>query len=150
MLGLTICLRKKYNFLADPVFPLIVAIVILWCELIAQICVLISNTKLDFIYWNGIWRVDDEKGVMDDVVAAKLAIAEGRQEDLQEERHDLIALNSEAFRRKFIDKNRPWILQHLVQLITPRSLQSTGPNGRPLVDYIRDVYSDLQTVGEGA
>lgn len=150
MLGLTICLRKKYNFLADPVFPVIVAIVILCCELVAQFCVLISNTKLDLLYWNGIWRVGEEEGVMDDVIAAKLAIGEGRQADMEEERHDLIALNSDKFRRKFIDKNRPWILQHLVQLITPGSLQSTGPDDRPLVDYIRDVYSDLQMVGEGA
>lgn len=149
MLGLTICLRKKYNFLADPVFPLIVAVVILWSELVAQVCILISNTKVDFFCWNGIWQVAEGKGIMDDVIAAKLAIGEGRQEDLEEERHDLIALNSDSFRRKFIDKNRPWILQHLVQLITPRSLQSTGPDNRPLVDYIRDVYSDLQTVGEG-
>ena len=150
MLGLTICLRKKYNFLADPVFPLIVAIVILWSELIARVCTLISNNKVDFICWNGIWRVAEGKGVMDDVIAAKLAIGEGRQEDLEEERHDLMALNSDSFRRKFVDKNRPWILQHLIQLITPRSLQSTGPDNRPLVDYIRDVYSDLQVVGEGA
>ena len=150
MLGLTICLRKKYNFLADPVFPLIVAIVIVWSELIARVCLLISNNEVDFICWNGIWRVTEGKGVMDDVIAAKLAIGEGRQEDLEEERHDLMALNSDSFRRKFVDKNRPWILQHLIQLITPRSLQSTGPDNRPLVDYIRDVYSDLQVVGEGA
>lgn len=150
MLGLTICLRKKYNFLADPVFPLITGTVILLCELIARACAFISNTKVEAIYWNGIWRIGEGKGVKDDVIAAKLAIGQGRQEDLEEERHDLMALNSDMFRRKFIDKNRPWILQHLVQLITPRSLQCIGPNNRPLVDYIRDVYSDLQTVGEGA
>jgi len=150
MLGLTICLRKKYNFLADPVFPLIVALVILLSELIVQVCILISNIEVDVIYWNGIWRVFEGKGVMDDVIAAKLAIGEGRQEDLEEERQDLIALNSDSFRRKFVDKNRPWILQHLVQLITPRSFQSSGPDNRPLVDYIRNVYSDLQTVGQGA
>jgi len=149
MLGLTICLRKRYNFLADPVFPLVVAIVILLSESIARMCILISNNKVDVICWNGIWRVAEGKGVMDDVIAAKLAIGEGRQEDLEEERHDLMALNSDSFRRKFIDKNRLWILQHLIQLVTPRSLQSTGPDNRPLIDYIRDVYSDLQTVGEG-
>ena len=150
MLGLTICLRKKYNFLADPVFPLIVTIVILLCEVVTRLCILVSNNEIDFIYWNGIWRVTEGKGVMDDVIAAKLAIGEGRQEDLEEERHDLMALNSESFRRKFLEKNRPWILQHLIQLITPRSLQSTGPDSRPLVEYIREVYSDMQTVGQGA
>eukprot|EP00580_Thalassiosira_gravida_P005175 CAMPEP_0201653098 /NCGR_PEP_ID=MMETSP0493-20130528/44811_1 /ASSEMBLY_ACC=CAM_ASM_000838 /TAXON_ID=420259 /ORGANISM="Thalassiosira gravida, Strain GMp14c1" /LENGTH=609 /DNA_ID=CAMNT_0048129625 /DNA_START=894 /DNA_END=2723 /DNA_ORIENTATION=- len=86
---------------------------------------------------------------MDDVIASKLAIGEGRQEDLEQERQELQALNSESFRHKFIDKNRPWVLQHLVELMTPRSLQDIGLDGRPLVDYVRDVYSNLMNVGEG-
>ena len=83
------------------------------------------------------------QGTMDDV------IGEGRQEDLEQERQELLAMNSESFRHKFIEKNRPWVLSHLVELITPRSLQEAGPDGRPLVDYVRDVYSNLMNVGKG-
>jgi len=108
-----------------------------------------SNTPIDAICWGGIWQVVHLQGAMDDVIAAKLAIGEGRQEDLEQERQELLAMNSEAFRHKFIEKNRPWVLNHLVELITPDQLQDVGPDGRPLVDFVRDVYSNLMNVGEG-
>lgn len=148
-MGVTICLRRKYNFLGDPVFPLIMAIVVACFELIAQLCVFVSNTSIDAISWGGIWKVATLQGTMDDVIASKLAVGEGRQEDLEQERQELMAMNSESFRHKFIEKNRPWVLSHLVELITPLSLQEPGPDGRPLVDYVRDVYSTLMHVGEG-
>ena len=83
-------------------------------------------------------------------MAAKLAIGEGRQADLEQERLELQALNSERFRHRFLERNRPWILQHLVELLTPRSLESVGADGRPVVEYVRDVYAELMAMGEGA
>ena len=148
MFAITICLRRKYNFLADPVFPFVVVAVVLCCEAASMICVYVSNTSMDTVCWRGVWKISQLQGTMDDVIAAKLAIGEGRQEDLEQERQELQALNSEAFRHKFIEKNRPWVLQHLVELVTPRSLQDTGPDGRPLADYIRDIYSNLMNIGE--
>ena len=59
------------------------------------------------------------EGTVDDDVAVKLAIGEGRQADLEQERLELQALNSERFRHRFLERNRPWILQHLVELLTP-------------------------------
>lgn len=85
---------------------------------------------------------------MDDEVAAKLVIGEGKQAALEREKLDLQALNNESFRLKFIEENRPWILQHLVDLITPRSLAQPGPNGSPLADYVRNTYSDLVAMGK--
>lgn len=152
MFGITICLRRDYAFLGDPVFPLIVATIVLCCEVLYALCVNISDATIDAIAWDGIWKLKHLQGTMDDVIAAKLAIGEGRQGDLERERQEYLALNRETFRHKFVDKNRPWILSHLVELITPRTLldpESTGPDGRPLVEYVRDVYSNLMTVGEG-
>ena len=149
MFGITICLRREYNFLGDPVFPLIVAVVIACCEIISQICIFISDMSIEAISWSGIWQVSQLQGTMDDIIASKLAIGEGRQEDLEQERREFQALNSDTFRHKFIEKNRPWVLQHLVELMTPRALEDVGPDGRPLVDYVRDVYSNLMNVGEG-
>lgn len=60
------------------------------------------------------------EGTVDDEVAAKLAVGEGRQADLEQERLELQALNSERFRHRFVERNRPWILQHLAELLTPR------------------------------
>ena len=41
------------------------------------------------------------EGTVDDDVAVKLAIGEGRQADLEQERLELQALNSERFRHRF-------------------------------------------------
>jgi hypothetical protein len=151
--GATICLRRQYLGLGDPVFPFIVATVVVCCEVLHSVCSYITDLTVDEIGWDGIWKVRLFQGCMDDVVAAKLAIGEGRQEDLERERQEHLAMNNETFRHKFVEKNKPWILQHLVELITPRTLQDTeihvGPDGQPLVDYVRQTYNNLMTVGEG-
>ena len=149
MLGVTICLRQRYNLLGDPVFLVIVPVVVVCCETVAAVCKFASNTTVDAISWNGIWKVSQLQGAMDDVVASRLAVGEGRQEDLEQERQEFEALNSDAFRHKFIEKNTPWILQHLFDLITPQILEDPGPDGRPLVEYIRDTYSNLMRTGQG-
>ena len=87
---------------------------------------------------------------MYDDITARLAIGEGKQNDLEEERMELQALNSDRFRHRFLEKNRPWILQHLVELLTPRTIEKEGPDGRPTIEYLRDVYQNLLTLGEGA
>ena len=40
-------------------------------------------------------------------------------------------------------------MQHLVDLLTPRTLDAPGPDGRPTIEYVRDLYSDLVGMGEG-
>ena len=110
----------------------------------------LSDVKLKYFGWRGLWVTKQIEGTVDDDLAAKLAIGEGRQADLEQERLELQALNSERFRHRFLERNRPWVLQHLVELLTPRSLESTGPDGRPVVEYIRDVYAELMAMGEGA
>ena len=70
------------------------------------------------------------EGTVDDDVAAKLAIGEGRQQDLEQDRLELQVLNSDRFRHRFLERNRPWILQHLVELLTPRQLELPGADGR--------------------
>lgn len=149
MMGITICLRKSHNFLGDPSFPFIVAMVVISFEVIAQLCIIVSSTSIDTILWYGIWNVTKLQGTMDDVIASKLAIGEGRQEDLEQERQELLAMNSESFRHAFIEKNRPWVLSHLVELIIPDVLQDVGSDGRPVIDYLRDIYSTLMNVGKG-
>jgi len=99
--------------------------------------------------WRGLWVTKSIEGTVDDDVAAKLAIGEGRQADLEMERLELQALNSERFRHRFLERNRPWILQHLVDLLTPRTLDLPGPDGRPALEYVRDVYAELMGMGEG-
>merc|ERR1711871_1230248 len=97
----------------------------------------------------GIWGRKSLQGTVDDEIAAKLAIGQGHQAALEAERLELQALNSERFRHRFLDRSRPWVLQHLVELLTPRTLQMPGADGRPVIEYIRDVYHELMALGEG-
>ncbi|CAN0511208.1 unnamed protein product, partial [Ectocarpus sp. 12 AP-2014] len=142
LMGLTIFLRWEYSLFGDPVGPLIFAVMFLFGDLVQQLLRRLANIKVG----------SKEKrafGTVDDDIAAKLAIGEGRQANLEQERLELQALNSERFRHRFLERNRPWILQHLTDLLTPRTLQNTGPDGRPAVEYVRDVYAELMGMGEG-
>merc|ERR1719232_59542 len=98
---------------------MIILIMFLACDLLRNMMIKLSNIKISKLDWSGLWALQFIEGTMDDEVAAKLAIGEGRQLDLEKERLDFQALNSEKFRRQFIERNRPWILRHLVELITP-------------------------------
>ena len=102
-----------------------------------------ADIRIRKLKWRGLWMTKQIEGTVDDDVAVKLAIGEGRQADLEQERLELQALNSERFRHRFLERNRPWILQHLVELLTPRSLEQPGHDGRPVVEYVRDVYAEL-------
>ena len=149
MFAMTVLLRSEFNFLGDPVTPIIMLSMIIICELMRVSMIWLGNVKITYLDWRGLWTTKQIEGTMDDAVAAKLAVGEGRQADLEQERIELQALNNEQFRRRFLDRNRPWLLQHLVELITPSTLAVQGPDQRPLVDYIRDVYDNLIRMNEG-
>lgn len=149
-MGVTVFLRADYNPLGDPAMPLIMFIMCVLGDLISRLLFRLADVKIRRFGWRGLWMTKQIEGTVDDDVAVKLAIGEGRQADLEQERLELQALNSERFRHRFLERNRPWILQHLVELLTPRSLERPGPDGRPAVEYIRDVYAELMAMGEGA
>jgi len=149
LMGVTMHLRAGYFVFADPVLPVIFMMVFLFGDVLKFILMKLADIKFKRLGWRGLWVTKQIEGTVDDDVAAKLATGEGRQADLEQERLELQALNSERFRHRFLDRNRPWILQHLVELLTPRSLEGPGPDGRPVVEYIRDVYAELMAMGEG-
>merc|ERR1711871_1251611 len=142
MFGMTITLRQRSNPFADQMLPVIIVGMWGFVTCINWMCRCFANIV-------GIWDRKSLQGTVDDEIAAKLAIGEGRQEDLEAERLELQAMNSERFRHRFLDRSRPWVLQHLVELLTPRTLQMPGADGRPVIEYIRDVYTDLMNLAEG-
>jgi len=150
LFAVTIFLRFNYNVLGDPMMPIIVVIVFIVCDLVRFLMHKISDIEFQFFGWNGLWVSKTLEGVVDDDIAAKLAIGEGRQADLEEERLELQAMNNDSFRHRFLNRNRPWLLQHLVELLTPHSMEALGPTGRRVSEYIRDVHADLLAMGEGA
>jgi hypothetical protein len=149
VMSMEIFLRQNFNLFADPATPLIFVIIFTLGELLALVTWLMCDLKIKRFGWRGLWMTKQVEGTVDDDVAAKLAIGEGRQQDLEQERLELQALNSDRFRHRFLERNRPWILQHLVDLITPRQLDQRGPDDRPVIEYVRDVYSELMSIGEG-
>jgi hypothetical protein len=149
MLGITIWLRSGYIFFADPILPVLIAVMHILAKLMVITFKRLADVKVKRFGWRGLWVTRLIEGTVDDDVAAKLAIGEGRQQDLEQEQLELQALSSERFRHRFLERNRPWILQHLVELLTPRSLAASNEDGRPVVEYIRDVYGELLQIGEG-
>jgi hypothetical protein len=147
--GIQIWISALYNPFGDPVTCLLMLLIFLGGELFVQISYKLADIKVMRLGWRGLWMTKLIEGTVDDDVAAKLAVGEGRQLDMEQERLELQALNSERFRHRFLERNKPWILQHLVELLTPRSLEAPGPDGRPTIEYVRDVYAELVAMGEG-
>jgi hypothetical protein len=77
-------------------------------------------------------------------------MAEGSEGALALERIELAAMNSERFRLRFLDRARPWLLSQLPQILTPRIMQRTAPDGRPVIEHVRDVYENLISMSENA
>ncbi|KAH7470624.1 Cell death abnormality protein 1 [Phytophthora ramorum] len=146
MLGVTVCLRASYSFFGDPITLLIIGVVYYLMRALELSCIRLGDK---FKMWKPRKLAD---GTLDEDLAAKLALGAGRQRELERERLELQALNSERFRHRFLERNRPWVLQHLAELFTPRTLQSIeGPagDGRPNSEYVRDLYHELVNMGEG-
>ncbi len=142
LMGWTIFFRADWNLFADPALPIL--LVVCWAVFkgIKNILMVVCNLV-------GLWRLRGNDGAVTDDVDAKLKIGD-LQKDKEMEEMELRALNSERFRHRFLERARPWLLQHLTELLTPRTLSMLGPDGRPNIEYIRDVYHQLVQMGEGA
>lgn len=142
MYGTSVFLRYKYNLFGDLITIVVLLVMLLFANALEAVCVRVGDRL-------GVWKQHRLDGTLDDEIAAKLALGAGRQKDLERERLELQALNSERFRHRFMERNRPWILQHLAELFTPRTLAAAGNDGRPNSEYVRDIYHELMNMGEG-
>ncbi len=147
MLGITILLRTPdYNAFGDPAMPLIITIIFLHCKFFQLVAKRLSSVQIDYLDWRGIWGATQLEGTLDDVIAAKLAIGEGRQVDLEQERMEIEAMNDDKFRKRFLDRNRPWILQHLYELFTASSdsNRSSSLDRSSLLEHAKQLYSFVE------
>jgi hypothetical protein len=150
LFGATILLRSKhYSILSDPALPLIIAAVTVLVRAFKHIIVYLSSIKIKYLDWEGIWGSIQIEGTLDDMIAAKLQIGQGRQVDLAKERMELEALNNEKFRQRFLERNRPWILRHLVELLTENNKSLSQAEKIKLIDYTKGVFSELVSMGHG-
>jgi len=141
LIGVQVMLRKQYNMFGDIAFGVI--FVTMW--LLYQVLKLVLRGIADAV---GLWQIPRIEGSIDDELAAKLAIGEGDLKDLEQERIELKAMNSEAFRVRFLERNRPWLVQHLLEILTPRTLEVPQLDGDPTRDYVRSVYKRLLALVE--
>ena len=106
LLGLQTLIRKEFNMFADPMFVVV-------CVETVVLGIIVRWLLVGFANLIRMWKLRTTEGTVDDDIAEKLAIGESNQEDLEMARLELQALNSERFRHRFLERSRPWILQHL-------------------------------------
>ena len=100
--------------------------------------------------YGGLWTRLTLEGTLDDEIGTSLAMVEGDAAALAVERIELAAMNSERFRKLFIDRAKPWLLTQLHLLLTPRMLARSGTDGRPFKEGVRDAYEALIKMSEHA
>ena len=150
LFGATILLRTKgYSFLADPALPFIIIVIAMLVKFLRHAFIYLASIKIKYLDWEGIWGAIEIEGTLDDMIATKLAIGAGRQADLEKERMELDALNNDKFRQRFLDRNRPWLMRHLVELLTESEEDLTKEEKSTLIEYTKGVYSELLAMGEG-
>ena len=116
-LSISMMLRAQYNMFEDILFGLMVAVVL-------GLCVVAKKTFMFLADVVGLWKISQER--MDENMI--------REEDLPEyevEKDDKTAgkrgdftiadLSTDVFRRKFLEHNRMWLVDHLAGMLTPRT-----------------------------
>ena len=83
---------------------------------------------------------------MDDMLAVKLQVGDGSQGVLEQERLEQQALKSEKFRTRWLERNRPWLLTYLYELIPKDVIRALDPKA---VETLRDLQADITKIGQG-
>lgn len=137
MLSMTILLRTQgYNILSDPATPLLCILVMMVCILVHVTCVKMSNVKIEYFNWRGLWAVKESKGVMDDFIASKFVSWSVIEDEHNQDYYNY--LNDSQFRHIFLENNKPWIIQHLKDLITPDTTRHTVSDNQDLIQYLQN------------
>jgi len=76
ILGTTTMLRKEYSMLSDVMLGIIAIVMWLFGSVLRWTMLTVANSV-------GLWKLAKEEGTVDDEIAARLAIGEGGDEDLE-------------------------------------------------------------------
>jgi hypothetical protein len=124
MFGIEIMLRWQYNAFADTAaMPIIFYIIAVSIGL--EIMFVFVTTKL------GLWRIKHENTswLIEQVEDDDLDLP--GWEDMKGASHEAYLMNqritSETFRLKFLNYNRPWLINQLPNLLTPRTMRRSRP-----------------------
>lgn len=136
VMSITIFLRADYSPFGDSITLLIVPLMVGVCWCIHHVSHIIG-------YRTNMWGLKGITVTLEDDVTTKLFVGGGRQYEQEQERLDLQAMKSEHFRHRFLQMNQPWILEHLKDMLTPRTIATADPEHKLSHDNIQKFYNDL-------
>lgn len=124
VLGVEMMNRAKYNLFGDPAMPIVMFIVILTTSLLKRVLISISLIL-------GVWSIRHENTAwhanMEEVNTVQLPDWDG----IRSASHDAFEMNkrisSSAFRHKFMNYNRSWLIDQLPTILTPQTLRMSRP-----------------------
>ena len=90
------CRRRDAPHKSTPIVRAQVVIMLLYLDFLQHMLFRAADIRIRKLKWRGLWMTKQIEGTVDDDVAVKLAIGEGRQADLEQERLELQALNSDC------------------------------------------------------
>lgn len=105
LLGLVIVLRTpQYNVFGDPVMPGILVGLYALFELIRTILQKISDLKVPYFGWYGLWDVISCDSAIVNDICFRMNVGTGKKQDFYKEKIEIESLNSELFRHLFLQK----------------------------------------------
>lgn len=139
-LSIEIMARQNYNMFGDPATPILACYVLCFSVLVEKIIIYLAikykvwKVRHEDTAWHAMPGEGDENGIP-------------RWEELEKIKgasHEAYLMNqrmtSETFRYKFLNYNRPWIIQQLPSILTPRTLR----RGKPyLISQFTKILSNL-------
>jgi hypothetical protein len=133
IMGLVVITHSEYNFFGDPVFPILVPLLLVTCYVIQRASLYLANVS-------GLWQLPD-KGTgwhsnLGDGADGNFGIPDAAElENLKRiaaaasAEHYIMnqKITQDTFRYKFLDYNRLWLVDKLPQIFTPRTLRRSRP-----------------------
>ena len=140
--GTTLLRQKSYNAFSDPALGLLIIGIVILSRLLKSLIVFVGSMKIPYFNWEGIWGDINIEDNMENVLATKLSVDEKKRTDLETERLELTTIQSDQFRERFLERNKPWILRHLSALFEDTRFNDSGERLK-LLKYSKQAHTKL-------
>ena len=156
-LSMSMMLRARYNMFADILFGVMVALTLGLCVVAKKVFMFLAEAI-------GLWKISqqrmDENTIREEDVPEFEPVAKGGERTKRGD-FTIADLSTEVFRRKFLEHNRLWLMDHISGMLTPRTakrFRAAGGNMRISGAMSesdsdggdRDVFVDKARLSDGA
>jgi hypothetical protein len=143
IVGATTLLRQKsYNAFSDPALGLLMMGILISSRLLKSLIVFVGSMRIPYFNWEGIWGDINIEDNVESILATKLSVDEKKSTDLETERLELTAIQSDQFRERFLERNKPWILRHLSALFEDNCFNDSDERLK-LLKYSKQTHAKL-------